>query len=148
MTTRYLAAKLFFGLAIISACLGVVIFRRGLPTEFYFNPLFLLLLPRLMPFSVAILSACFGVIYFAFERNLKRQLSTPLTLVHLICYVLTVFGYSVITRFWWRVLGEEQATNLPMPLWSVLLAMTSIAIGCLAFVANLSSSIWRPSRKA
>lgn len=147
MLNRYLPAKLFFGLAILSAIVGAAMFRRGLPAEFYLDPLFLLLLPRLMPFAVAILSACLGMIYYALERGLKRPLNSSLAIVHLASYMLMVFGYWIITHFWWRVLGEEQATNLRVPLWSVMLAIFAFGIGCLAFVLNLSLSMRTP-RKA
>jgi len=147
VNTRYLAAKLFFGVAFLSALIGVVLLRSGLPLEFYVNPLFLVMLPRLIPFSVAILATCFGVAYLAFERKTKQPVSVPLAVTQLILFLLGTYGHSVIVRFWWRVLGEEHATGIPMPVWSVLLSMAAFTASLVVFVTNIVWSARRSLQK-
>ena len=88
----------------------------GLTGGDYLNLLFLVMIPKLVPFAASILSACFGLVYFGFEKKLKRPLNVPLALVHLVSYLLAISAHLTLARFWWRVLGEEHATNTPLPL--------------------------------
>lgn len=148
MKNQNLSARLFAGAAFLSALLGVILFRGGLPLEFYVNPLFLLMFPRLIPFAFAIVSAGFALLYFGFERRLKRHASVPLAVAQLISLLVGAFGHSVIVRFWWRVLGEEQATGLPVPLWSVMLSMSAFMLSLVIFVVNIFWSMRRAPRKA
>jgi hypothetical protein len=148
MNLRYVAAKLFFLLAALCVVVGAFLFRRsaigsGLTWEDDLNPLSLLLIPRLVPFAAAMLSAFFGLVYFGFEKKFNRSVDIPLALVHLVSFLLAILGYATLLRFWWRVLGEETATNNPLPLWAGLLEFTALAICCLAFVANVFRSIPR-----
>jgi hypothetical protein len=148
MKKQNLSAKLFAGAAFLSALVGVILFPHGLPLDFYVNPLFLVMLPRLIPFAVAIVLAGFALLYFGFERKLKRPASVPLAVAQLILLLLGALGHGVIVRFWWRVLGEEQATGLPMPLWSVMLSMSAFTLSLVIFVVNIYWSMRGTLRKA
>jgi hypothetical protein len=106
------------------------------------------MLPRLIPFAVAIVLAGFALLYFGFERKLKRPASVLLAVAQLILLLLGALGHSVIVRFWWRVLGEEQATGLPMPLWSVMLSMSAFMLSLVIFVVNIHWSMRGTLRKA
>jgi hypothetical protein len=140
---RFLSAKLFFGLSLVSIVVAAALFKRDLPLEFYFSPLFLLLYPRLMPLGVALVSAIFGLIYFAVERRFNRTMSLPLTVAHMASFLLGVFGFVVVTRFWWRVLGQEHATGLAMPVWGALLYIAAFTVSLVAFFANILSRMRR-----
>lgn len=148
MNLRYVAAKLFFVLAVLCALVGAVLFRRGaigsgLTGGDYLNPLFLVMLPKLIPFAASILSACFGLVYFGFEKKFKRPVNVPLALVHLVSYLLAILAHATLVRFWWRVLGEERATNTPLPLWAGMLTVTAFAVCFLVFGVNI---FWSMSR--
>lgn len=148
MNTRYVAAKLFFVLASLCALVGAALFQRsvigiGLTIKEDLNPLFLVMIPRLIPFAVSILSVCFGLVYFAFEKKFKRPVSVSLALVHLVSFLLAVLGHATLVHFWWRVLGEEHATNTPLPLWAGMLMIAAFAVCCLVFAVNI---FWSMSR--
>ena len=137
MHTRDLAAKLFLGLAILAAVVGAFLYRDGLPGGFYWDLLSLFLFPRLIPFAVAILSACFALVYFGLEKKVNHPANVPLTVVHLVFFLLAVLGHTVHTLWWWRVLGQDHPINETLPMWSVLLSISAFAICCLAFVVNI-----------
>lgn len=148
MNSRYVAAKLFFVLAVLCVVVGAFLFRRsaigsGLTWQDDLNPLFLLSIPRLVPFAAAMLSAFFGLVYLGFEKKLNRSVDIPLAMVHVVSFLLAILGYAALLRFWWRVLGEGSATNNPLPLWAGLLEFAALAICFLAFVANVFRSIPR-----
>jgi hypothetical protein len=92
----------------------------------------MVLFPRLIPFPLGIISACFGLVYLVIEKSFRRHARVSLTLVQMTFLLVGVFGHIVIVRFWWRVLGEERATNLSMPLWSVMLFNVSITVSCVS----------------
>ena len=122
MSSRYIAAKLFFVLSALCALVGIILFRRGaigsgLRWEDYANPLFFVTIPRLIPFAASILSACFGLVYFGIERRFKRPANIFLVLVHMTSFLLAILGHATLVGFWWRVLGDEHA-NIPLPLWA------------------------------
>lgn len=148
VNTRYIAAKLFFGMAFLFALVGIVLLKKGLPVEPLLAPLFFLMIPGLIPFSLAILSACFGVAYLGFERKARRPVSVPLAVAQLIFFLLGAYGHSVIVRFWWRVLGAEHATGLAMPTWSALLSASAFTLSLVLFIFNIVWSLRRPLQKA
>jgi hypothetical protein len=148
MNYRYIPAKLFLGLTLVCIAVGVALFRTGLPVDMYLNPLAMLLLPRLIPFALAIISVGFALIYLVTERNFNRRVSVPLTLVQITFLLLGVFGQSVITRFWWQVLGGKQTANAPIPLWSVILGAFAPAASVLVFLLNIFSGKRIPLSKA
>src|SRR5215469_4140367 len=128
MNKKYLSAKLFFALAFVSVALGAFVFRSGLSSDMYLNPLFLLTLPRLLPFTLGIISACFGLCCLVIERNFGRRLSVSLTLVQIAFLMFAAICHLTTIRFWWRVLGEAHATGLKFPTWSAaLLPMALVA---------------------
>ena len=143
-----MSAKLFFGLALVSAVIGAALFRRDLPLDMYLFPLAVLNIPRLIPFGLGIISIGFGLAYLLMERGSKRRFSVPLTLVQIAFLLTGVFGQIILTRFWWRVLGEEQATNLPLPVWSAMLIVLGFPTSFLAFLANIFVGSRSPFRKA
>ncbi len=148
MGSRYVAGKLFLVLAALCAFVGAVLFRRGviglgLSGEDYLNPLFWIMIPRLIPFAASILSACFGLVYFGFEKKFKRPVNVPLALAHLIGYVLAILGHATMVHFWWGVLGEEHATSLSVPVWAGALEFVGLVICCLAFGVNIFWSVPR-----
>ena len=148
MATRYIPAKLFLALALVSFAVGAALFRRELPLDMYLYPLGTLIFPRLIPLALGIISAAFGLIYLFVEKGYKRNLSISLTLVQIAFLLVGVFGHTIITRYWWRVLGDEQATNLPLPLWSVMLLLSGFSISAVAFLLNIFLVNRAPLRKA
>lgn len=148
MGAKYISAKLFFVLALVCFVIGAALFRTDLSRGIFSSPLSIVFFPRLMPFSLGIVSACFGLVYFFIEKSFKRHARVSLTLAQMTFLLLGVFGHIVILRFWWRVLGEEQATNLAMPLWSVMLFYVSITVSLIVFLLNISLSKRMPIQKA
>jgi hypothetical protein len=148
MNSRYIAAKLFFVLSALCALVGIVLFRRGaigsgLTVEDYAaNPLFLIIIPKLIPFAASILSASFGLVYFGLEKKFKHAANVFLVLVHLSSFLLAILGHATLVGFWWRVLGDEHA-NIPLPLWASELMIVAFAICFLAFGVNI---FWSMSR--
>ncbi len=140
MKPRYLAAKLFLGVAILSAIVGVFLHRPGLRAVDYVNPLFLLFLPRLIPFDVAILSAFFAAIYFRLEKERKREMNMPLTLIHLGSFLLAMFGHATMVSFWTHALVDRPRTVASVPLCGGLLFVGGTAVCCVAFAANIFRS--------
>ena len=135
----------FFALAALGTLCGAVLFRRSaigdeLTWEDYSNPLFLFLLPKLLPFTASILSAGFGLAYFAFEKKFKHPINITLAVLHLALYLLAILGLETLVNFWWRVLGEEHATNLQLPLWASGLLVTAFPLCLLVFGANILRS--------
>ena len=148
MSAKYISAKLFFVLALACFVVGAALSHNDLPGGIYSNPLLMVLFPRLIPFSLAIISACVGLAYFVAEKSFRRNARVWLTLVQITFLLVGVFGHIVIVRFWWRVLGEEHATNLPVPLWSVVLFIVSIVISFVVFLLNIFLSKRAPMQKA
>jgi hypothetical protein len=148
MSAKYISAKLFFVLALVCFVVGAALFRNDLPGGIYSNPVSTVLFPRLIPFPLAIISACLGLVYFVIEKSFRRNARVSLTLVQIAFLLVGVFGHIVIVRFWWRVLGEEHATNLPMPLWSVMLFNVSIVISFIVFFLNIFLSKRAPMQQA
>lgn len=147
MNSRYLAPKLFVILAVLCALVGMALFRREAADylnlqSFPLDLLSLVMIPRLIPFAASILSACFGLVYFVLERNSKRPPNISLVVIHLVSYLLMIFGHLTLTRFWWRVLGDEHAT-IPLPVWAGVLEVAAFVIFCLAFAANIFRSLPR-----
>ena len=141
INSRYIAAKLFFVLSALCALVGIILFRRdaigsGLTGKNYANPLFLVMIPRLIPFAASMLSATFGIVYFGFERKFKRPANISLVWVHLTAFSLAILGHATLVGFWWRVLGDEHA-NVPLPLWASLLMIVAFAVCFLAFGVNI-----------
>ena len=147
MSAKYVSAKLFFVLALVCFVVGAALFRNDLPGGIYSSPLSMVLFPRLIPFPLAIISACLGLVYFVIEKDFRRNARVSLTLVQIAFLLAGVFGHIVIVRFWWRVLGEEHATNLPMPLWSVMLFYVSIVISFIVFFLNIFLSKRAPMQQ-
>jgi len=145
MSSRYFAAKLFFCLAFLCAVVGAVLNRHGNLDVIYLVPLTLLVLPRLIPFAAAILSVCFGLVYFALEKKFKRPFNVPLTLIHLVSYLLAFLGHATMLRYVSRALSEANATNNPLPVWASLLFLFGTLACCSAFVANIVWSMSRPA---
>jgi hypothetical protein len=148
MNSRYVAAKLFFALAALFALVGAALFRRGvigtgLTGPDYLIPLFLVVIPRLIPFAASILSACFGLVYYGVEKKFKRPANMPLTLIHLVSFVLAIICHATLARFWWTVLGEENPTNTPLPSSASLLMVAALTMSLLAFGVNI---FWGMSR--
>jgi hypothetical protein len=148
VNSKYIPAKLFLGLTLLCFAVGVALFRPGLPVDFYLNPLTMLLLPRLIPFSLAIISAVFGLICLIIERNFNRRVSIPLILVQITLLLLAAFCQNVIVRFWWQVLGDQQTTNPPIPLWSVMLGASALVLSFVIFLLNIFSAKQPALRKA
>ena len=147
MNSRYIAAKLFFALSALCAVAGIILFRRspigsGLTGEDYLNPLFFVLIPKLIPFAASILSACFGLVYFGLEKTFQRPANIFLVLLHLSSFVLAILGHATLVGFWWRVLGEEHA-NIPVPLWAGGLMMVAAALCVLTFGMNIFRTMSR-----
>jgi len=134
---RYLAAKLFFGLALISVVSGLVLRQPGYSLDMYLNPVFLIYLPRLMPFALAIISAVFGAVYLVVEKGLTRPVSVRLAVVHLGFLLLAAYGHLVVVRFWSHVLGDNPPANPQIPLWSVFMSWSALIISIAAFFLNL-----------
>ncbi|HEV2299639.1 MAG TPA: hypothetical protein VGR72_14125 [Candidatus Acidoferrales bacterium] len=143
MNTRYLSAKLFWGLAVLSFILGVVLLRRGLTLVDYLNPLFLLFLPRLIPFGVAVLSIAFGLVYLVVERDFRRPPSVPLTVAHLTFFLLAIFGHIMSVHFIGRALSERHLQNPPMPLWGTGLFLFAFGASLVFFAMNIIRSARR-----
>jgi hypothetical protein len=146
MNSRYLAAKLFFVSSASFALVGAALFRRGvigsgLTGTDYLNPLFLVVIPRLIPFAASILLACFGLVYYGAEKKFKRPANMPLTLIHLVSFVLAILCHATLVRFWWMVLGEENPTNTPVPTSASLLMVAAFTISLLAFGVNIFWSV-------
>jgi hypothetical protein len=148
MDAKYISAKLFFVLALVCFVIGGALFRTDSSRAMFSSPLSTVLFPRLLPFSLGIVSACFGLVYFFIEKSFKRQARVSLTLAQITFLLLGVFGHIVILGFWWRVLGEEQAINLAMPLWSVMLFYISITVSLIVFLLNIFLSKRMPIQKA
>ncbi len=148
MNAKYISAKLFFVLALVCFLAGAALFRNDLPGGIYSNPLSMVLFPRLIPFPLAIISACLGLVYFVIEKGYRRNARVSLTLVQITFLLLGVLGHIAIVRFWWRVLGEEHATNLPMPLWSEMLFIVNILISFIVFFLNIFLSKRAPMQQA
>jgi hypothetical protein len=139
---------LFFVLAAVFALAGAALFRRGviatgLTGPDYLDPLLLVTIPRLIPFAASILAACFGLIYDGVEKKFQRPANMPLTVVHLVSFVVAILGHATLVRFCWTVLNEENATNTPMPMSASLLMVAALAISLLAFSVNI---FWSMSR--
>lgn len=143
MNARFLSARLFWGLALLSFIVGVALFRRGLPLKFYFNPLFLLFFPRLIPFGVAVLSIAFGLVYLVVERDFRRPPSVPLTVAHLTFFLLAIFGHIMSVHFIGRALSEQHPENPPMPLWGTGLFLFAFAATIGSFALNIIRSARR-----
>jgi hypothetical protein len=147
MSSRYIAAKLFFVLSALCALVGIILFRRGaigsgLTGEDYVNPLFWVMIPRLIPFAASILSACFGLAYLALEKKFKRPANIFLVLLHLTSLLLAILGQATLVGFWWRVLGDEHA-SIPLPLWASLLMIAASAMCLLTFGVNIFRTMSR-----
>ncbi len=148
MNSRCVAAKLFFVLAAVFASAGAALFQggvigTGLTGPDYLNPVFLVTIPRLIPFAASILAACIGLIYYGVEKKFRRPANIPLTVIHLVSFVLAIVGHATLVRFWWTALNEENATNKPMPLSASLLMLAALTISLLAFAVNI---FWSMSR--
>ncbi len=148
MNSRYFAGRIFLVLAIVLALVGTVLFHRseigtGLTGEDYLNPSFWITIPRLIPLAASLVSACFGLVYFGIEKKSQRPLSIPITIIHLVAYLLAILGHATMVNFWWRVLNEPQPANTPLPLWASLLELVGFATCCLAFILNI---LWSSSR--
>jgi hypothetical protein len=133
MNSRYVAAKLFFVLAVLFALVGAALFRpgvvgSGLTGTDYLNPLFWVTIPRLIPFGASILSACFGLVYYGVEKKFKRPANILLTLIHLASFQLAILGHATLVRFWWSGLGEENTTSTPTPSSASLLMVAALTV--------------------
>jgi hypothetical protein len=150
MDIRYISAKLFLVLALICFVVGAALFRTGSPPDIFIfsSPLAMVLFPRLIPFALGVVSACFGLVYFVIEKSFRRHARVSLTLVQMAFLLVGVFGHIVIVRFWWRVLGEDHATHLPVPLWSVMLFNVSITISVIVLLLNIFLGKRTPIGKA
>jgi hypothetical protein len=147
INSRYIATKLFFVVSALCALAGIILFRRdeigsGLTGQDYANPLFLIVIPRLIPFAASMLSATFGLVYFGFEKKFERPANISLVWVHLTSFLLAILGHATLMGFWWRVLGDEHA-SIPLPLWASLLMIVASAVCFLAFGVNIFLSISR-----
>jgi hypothetical protein len=114
MNPRYPAAKLFFVLAALFA-----------------------LIPRLIPFGAFILSMLFGLVYYRVEKKFKRPANIPLTLIHLVSFVLAVLAHATLVRFWWTVLGQENTLGTAPPSWASLLTVAALTVSLFAFGLNI-----------
>jgi hypothetical protein len=142
MNPRYPAAKLFFVLAALFALVGAAVFRRGvigtgLTGTDYLNPLFWITIPRLIPFGAFILSMFFGLVYYGVEKKFKRPANIPLTLIHLVSFVLAVLAHATLVRFWWTVLGQENTLGTAPPSWASLLTVAAVTVSLFAFGLNI-----------
>lgn len=151
MSSRYVAAKMFFVLAAVFVVVGAARFHHseigaGLAGEDLLNPLFWITIPRLIPFAAALLSACFALAYFLIEKKFRRPLSVSLATVQVVSYALAVLGHAAMVNFWWRALNEPQPSNTPLPMWASFLELGGIATCCVAFALNVfwSGSKARP----
>lgn len=150
MNSQSLSAKLFFALAILSALTGFALIRPGLPLSFYFNPLIMLLVPRLLPFGLALISASFAFVYFVIENQWRRKPNLTLSIAQLVFLLLSVYGQLTVLRFWSFVLGNNvlPGPDLPLPLHQAVLAPLGLALAVLAFLANIVISRFRPRQDA
>lgn len=151
MKSRYFAARIFLFLAVAFAVAGIALFNHsdigaGLTGEDLLNPLYWVMIPRLIPFAAALLSACFGLAYFLIGKKFGRLPSVSLAVVQVVSYVLAVLGHATMVNFWWRALNEPQPSNTPVPMWASFLELGGTAICCLAFALNIfwSGSKARP----
>ena len=149
MTSRYVAAKLFFVVAVFCALIGTALFRRegigsGLPAEEYLNPLFWVTMPRLIPFTASFLSACFGLIYIGLEKMSRKSPNIPLAVIHIISCLLAFWGLDALARFFWVALGEGHP-SIPLPLWASVLAGIGFTVCFLACGANVFLSLSKVS---
>jgi heme/copper-type cytochrome/quinol oxidase subunit 1 len=147
MKSRHLATKLCFGVAFLFALGGLIFIKRGLLPGLTLDPLYFVLIPGLIPFSIAILLACFGALYLGFELMSNRSVSLPLAAAQLIFFLLGSYGHSVMMKFWWRVLGAEGSTAIPVPMWSMLLSASAFSLSLIVFVFNLAWSMRNPFEK-
>jgi hypothetical protein len=147
MTSRFVAAKLFFLQAILFALWGVLFVRsgtvgRGLSVvDYFWNPLLWVYIPRAIPFAASILSVCFGFAYLGLEKKSKRSVDLGSVLVHWVSYVIVVASHLVLVRFWWRALGEHDSGVLRIPLRTATIEFAAIVVCCLAFGAAIFRSM-------
>jgi hypothetical protein len=146
MYSRFVATKLFLGLAILCVVVGAVLPRasigNGLTWRDVFNPMWLVVIPALIPFAAAIPSAMFALVYFGVEKKCKRPVNFPLLLLHLTSYLLLILGHETLVRFWWgAALDAGHATSTHFPFWAGELLAVSLATCCLAFGLNIFLSM-------
>lgn len=147
MKSRYVASKLFFVFAVLCGLAGIAAFRLDvtpirLTRDAIWDAVMLVMVPRFIPFAASILSAGFGLFYFLLERSFKRPPKISFVLVHLVSYLLVILGHMSLVRFWWRVLGDEQA-RIPLPLWAAELEVIGLVACSCALAANIFASLPR-----
>jgi hypothetical protein len=145
VTSKHFASRAFLVLAAWFALVGAASFSRstigtGLTGADYFNLLFLLTIPKLIPFAAAILAACFSLVYYAVESKGRRAPSSILTVIHLVTFVLTVVSHAVLVNFWWTALNGNDPTHARVPMSGALFPI-SLIICFVTFGANLYTSL-------
>ena len=105
---RYLPAKLFSLVAILSFVIGAALNFDRVPTFSFMDPLFWLFLPRTIPIAVGLIAASFALIYFEVEKRSHLAPSPVFAIAHLITFLLAVVGHVEGIREWTRYLDGDQ----------------------------------------
>jgi hypothetical protein len=143
MTSRHFASRAFLALAALFVVVGAFSFSRGQigtgltgRDYLHLNPLFLLMIPRLIPFAAAILAACFSLVYYAVESKGRRAPSPILTVIHVVTFVLTVVSHALLVNFWWTTLNGRDPMDARVPVSAGVLPVALI-VCFVVFGANV-----------
>lgn len=137
MSKGQISAKLFGGLAVASFAAGVALYKPGFPLFFYLNPVTLVMIPRLVPFSAGIMCATFGVIYWLVERNSYRPASVYLTIVQILLMLVAVFAFVKFSTVMLTLLNEENPSIQSFSPWSSVLFACASGASMAVFMFNI-----------
>ncbi len=137
MRSRYFAAYLFAAAAVVSLAVGFAIRMPGLPAHDYFNPLFLMFIPRLIPFAVAAVSALFALVYFGAAQWCGHAMNLPLTLVHFALFLAGVYGHARLNLYMSGALDQNGPPYPPLPVAAGVLSFLLFA-SILIFLLNVA----------
>ncbi len=104
---RYLPAKLFSLVAILSFVVGAALNFDRVPTFSLMDPLFWLFFPRTIPIAVGLISASFALIYFEVENRTQLAPSPVFAIGHLITFLLAVVGHVAGIQEWTRYFDSQ-----------------------------------------
>ena len=140
MHPRYLPAKLFLLLAVLSFVIGAALNFTGVPTFSFLSPFAWLFLLRTIPIAVGLISANFALVYFELEKRGHLSPNPVLAIGHFITFILAVVGHFLGIQEWTRYLGSERLDPASFSLRPFELLVFAGLASLLFFFASL---IWR-----
>jgi len=146
--TRYLPAKLFFVVAILSFLLGAAINRHGVPGFLLWHPLFWLFALRSIPFAVCGLAAAFGAIYLESERRFLQPPNLPFAIGHLVTFLVAVWGHVATIRQLEMFLGDNPPDASSYSLHPFEVTGIAVIISLVLFFISLVSGTRAPESPA